>query len=157
MVETEVDEYKLNSEARQQSLRISLLDDEVIYMLLTNKDTGQRYSAQFGLPQLQEVCQAFSTVQTVLGALNILKETIEGGKIFLMEDPNQKSYEVNYDIIINNKQYPTFKVDLVIENENENQNEGRGDDDVQVLPPTFDHNGDKEAEEKYQNNTKNTT
>ena len=111
MVETEVDEYKLNSEGRQQSLHISLLDDEVIYMLLTNKDTGQRYSAQFGLPQLQEVCQAFSTVQTVLGALNILKETIETGKIFLMEEPNQKSYEVNYDIIIDNKQYPTFKVD----------------------------------------------
>ena len=157
MVETEVDEYKLNSEGRQQSLRISLLDDEVIYMLLTNKVTGQRYSAQFGLPQLQEVCQAFNTVQEVLGALNILKETIEAGKIFLMEDPNQKSYEVNYDITVNNKEYPTFKVDLVLENENENQNEGGGDDDVQVLPPTFDYNGDKEAEEKYRNNTKNTT
>ena len=157
MVETEVDEYKLNSEGRQQSLRISLLDDEVIYLLLTNKDTGQRYSAQFGLPQLQEVCQAFSTVQDVLGALNLLKETIEAGKIFLMEDPNQKSYEVNYDIIVDNKQYPTFKVDLLQEQENENQNEGGGNDDVQVLPPTFDYNGDKEAEEKYRNNTKNTT
>ena len=157
MVETEADEYKLNSEGRQQSLRISLLDEEVIYILLTNKVTGQRYSAQFGLPQLQEVCQAFSSVQSVLGALNLLKETIEAGKIFLMEDPNGKTYEVNYDIIVGNKQYPTFKVDLTLENEDMAQNEGGGDDDVQVLPPTFDYNGDREAEEKYRNNTKNTT
>ena len=151
MVESEVENYKLNSEGRQESLRISLIDNEVISMVLTNKVTQQKYSAQFGLPQLQEVCQAFSGVQTILQALNILKNTIESRKIEI--EPNENSIGVNYNIILDNREYPTFKVNLLLENENVKG----GEEDVHVLPPTFDYNGDKEAEEKYKNTTKNTT
>jgi len=153
MVESEINKYKLNSEGKQESLKISLIDDEVISMVLTNNVTQQRYSAQFGLLQLQEVCQAFSTVQTILQALNILKNTIESRKIELIEDPNEKLVEVNYNIILDNREYPTFKVNLLLENENEKG----GEEDVQILPPTFDYNGDREAEEKYKNTTENTT
>ena len=83
MVESEVDEYKLNSEDRQQSLRISLIDNEVISMVITDKVTHERYIAQFGLPQLQEVCAVFNSTETILDALNVLKNTIEAGKIVL--------------------------------------------------------------------------
>ena len=152
MVESEVDNYKFNLEGKQESLRISLIDEEVISMVLTNKMTQQRYSAQFGLLQLQEVCQAFSTVQAILQTLNILKNSIESEKIELIEEPNGKSIEVNYNIILDNRENPTFKVKLILDNQNE-----KDEDDVQVLPPTFDYNGDKEAEEKYKNTTKNTT
>jgi len=154
MVESDVDEYKLNSEDRQQSLRMSLIDNEVISMVLTNKETLQKYSAQFGLPQLQEVSKAFDSCKTILDALNILKSTIEAGRIMLTEDPQQNLIEVNYNISLATGEYPPFNVNLMLEDENGNEG---NDEDVQVLPPTFDYKGDKEAEERYKNTTKNTT
>ena len=38
MIETEADEYKLNSETHQQSLRISLINNEKIAMILINNN-----------------------------------------------------------------------------------------------------------------------
>ena len=163
MVESEVDEYKLNSEDRQQSLRISLIDNEVIYMVITDKVTHERYIAQFGLPQLQEVCAVFNSTETILDALNVLKNTIEAGKIVLTEDLKEKSIEVNYNISLTSGEESPFNVKLLLEEGAETQGtddgngDGGGEGDVQVLPPTFDYGGDKEAEEKYRNTTKDTT
>ena len=164
MVESEVDEYKLNSEDRQQSLRISLIDNEVISMVITNKVTHERYIAQFGLPQLQEVCAVFNSTETILDALNVLKNTIEAGKIVLTEDLKEKSIEVNYNISLTSGEESPFNVKLLPEEgvETQGTEDGNGDgggegDDVQVLPPTFDYGGDKEVEEKYRNTTKDTT
>ena len=160
MVESEVDEYKLNSDDRQQSLRISIIDNEVISMVLTNKVTHERYIAQFGLPQLQEVCAVFNSTETILDALNVLKNTIEAGKIVLTEDLKEKSIEVKYNISLASGEESPFNVNLLLEEGAEiqgNVDNGNGDDDVQVLPPTFDYGGDKEAEEKYRNTTKDTT
>jgi hypothetical protein len=165
MVESEVDEYKLNSDDRQQSLRISLIDNDVISMVLTNKVTHERYIAQFGLPQLQEVCAIFSSTETILDALNILKNTIEAGKIELTEDLKEKTIEVKYNISLPSGEESPFNVNLLLEEGGETQvnddgnanGVGGGEDDVQVLPPTFDYGGDKEAEEKYKNTTKDTT
>lgn len=163
MVESEVDEYKLNSEDRQQSLRISLIDNEVISMVITDKVTHERYIAQFGLPQLQEVCAVFNSTETILDALNVLKNTIEAGKIVLTEDLKEKSIEVNYNISLTSGEESPFNVKLLLQEGAETQGtddgngDGGGEDDVQVLPPTFDYGGDKEAEEKYRNTTKDTT
>ena len=165
MVESEVDEYKLNSDDRQQSLRISIIDNEVISMVLTNKVTHERYIAQFGLPQLQEVCAVFNSTETILDALNILKNTIEAGKIELTEDLKEKTIEVKYNISLPSGEESPFNVNLLLEEGGETQvnddgnanGVGGGEDDVQVLPPTFDYGGDKEAEEKYKNTTKDTT
>lgn len=157
MVESEVDEYKLNSDDRQQSLRMSLIDNEVISMVLTNKVTHERYIAQFGLPQLQEVCAVFNSTETILDALNVLKNTIEAGKIVLTEDLKEKSIEVKYNISLTSGEESPFNVNLLLEEGGENQGTEGGDDDVQVLPPTFDYRGDKEAEAKYRNTTSDTT
>jgi len=163
MVESEVDEYKLNSEDRQQSLRISLIDNEVISMVITDKVTHERYIAQFGLPQLQEVCAVFNSTETILDALNVLKNTIEAGNIVLTEDLKEKSIEVNYNISLTSGEESPFNVKLLLEEGAETQGtddgngDGGGEGDVQVLPPTFDYGGDKEAEEKYRNTTKDTT
>ena len=153
MVESEVDVYRLNSEDRQQSLRMSLIDNELISMVLTNKVTLERYSVQFGLPQLKEVSEVFNPITTILEGLNILKYTIDSGRIELTEDPQQNLIEVNFYVSLSNKNYPPFHVNLILEKENENEE----NEDVQILPPTFDYKGDKEVEAKYKNSTENTT
>ena len=40
MTETEADDYNLNSEGRQQTLHISLVNDKQIAMILINKITN---------------------------------------------------------------------------------------------------------------------
>ena len=76
MIETEVDEYKLNSETHQQSLHISLINNEKIAMILINKLTNQRYSSYLSLQSLKQLSQAFSKVNNIKDALTILKTTI---------------------------------------------------------------------------------
>ena len=163
MVESEVDEYKLNSEDRQQSLRISLIDNEVISMVITDKVTHERYIAQFGLPQLQEVCTVFNSTETILDALNVLKNTIEAGKIVLTEDLKEKSIEVNYNISLTSGEESPFNVKLLLEEGAETQGtddgngDGGGEGDVQVLPPTFDYGGlSRWNYQKYSSPSKNS-
>ena len=43
MTETEIDEYKLNSTGLQQSLKISLINNQQVAMTLINKNTNQQY------------------------------------------------------------------------------------------------------------------
>ena len=159
MAETEVDDYKLNTDDRKHSLRISLINNEQISMLLTNDDSNQRYTAFVVLDQLKEVCEAFNSMKTIQEALQLLKETIEAGNIMLTEDPEENAIELKYNIIIENQEYPPFDVKLELE-QGEGEGEGEnnnGEDDVQVLPPTFDYQGNKDAETKYGQTKDNTT
>ena len=75
MIETEVDEYKLNSTGREQSLKISLINNEKIAMILINKLTNERYSSYLSLQSLQKLTHAFDQVKTIQEALTILKNT----------------------------------------------------------------------------------
>ena len=150
MSETEVDVYKLNSEERQQSFRISIINNEQISMILTNITTDQKYTASVSLPQLRKVCQVFMSINNIKEAIQILKETIEGGNIELTEDPEKNIIELNYKVIIEDKEFPPFEIHLGLEKEN-------NEEEVQVLPPKFDYQGNKEAENKYGNTTDNTT
>ena len=122
MIETEVDEYKLNSETHQQSLHISLINNEKIAMILINKLTNQRYSSYLSLQSLRQLSQAFSKVNNIKDALTILKTTIESGNISLIEDTKDSSiYIITYEISLNSKKYPEFEVNLTLEESQTNE------------------------------------
>ncbi len=115
MIETEADEYKLNSETHQQSLRISLINNEKIAMILINKLTNQRYSSYLSLQNLKQLSQAFAKVNNIKDALTILKTTIESGNISLIEDTKDSSMSINYEITLDSMKYPEFEVNLTLE------------------------------------------
>ena len=122
MIETEVDEYKLNSETHQQSLHISLINNEKIAMILINKLTNQRYSSYLSLQSLKQLSQAFSKVNNIKDALTILKTTIESGNISLIEDTKDSSiYIITYEISLDSKKYPEFEVNLTLEESQNNE------------------------------------
>ena len=122
MIETEVDEYKLNSETHQQSLHISLINNEKIAMILINKLTNQRYSSYLSLQSLKQLSQAFSKVNNIKDALTILKTTIESGNISLIEDTKDSSiYIITYEISLDSKKYPEFEVNLTLEESQTNE------------------------------------
>ena len=150
MTETEVDEYKLNSTGRQQSLKISLINNQQIAMTLINKNTNQQYSSYLSLQSLQNLSQAFSNVKSIQEALSILKSTIESGNISLIEDTKDSSYSIVYEITTESGKYPEFEVNLNLE-------QSQADNSQQELPVTFDYQGNAEAEAKYGKSTKSTT
>ena len=150
MTETEVDEYKLNSTGRQQSLKISLINNQQVAMTLINKNTNQQYSSYLSLQSLQNLSQAFSDVKSIQEALSILKSTIESGNISLIEDTKDSSYSIVYEITTESGKYPEFEVNLNLE-------QSQADNSQQELPVTFDYQGNAEAEAKYGKSTKSTT
>jgi hypothetical protein len=115
MIETEADEYKLISETHQQSLHISLINNEKIAMILINKLTNQRYSSYLSLQNLKQLSQAFARVNNIKDALTILKTTIESGNISLIEDTKDSSMSINYEITLDSMKYPEFEVNLTLE------------------------------------------
>ena len=148
MVETEDDRYNMNSSERKQSLKVSLINNTKVSMVITDKETQQRYSALLSLPKLKKLSKAFLTIKKAKDALNIIKEGIESGKIMLSEDPNDNTIEIKYNL----KNFPPFDIKLKMEEppqENEIEQE--------VLPPKFDYKGNLEAEAKYGQSTENTT
>ena len=126
MIETEADEYKLNSETHQQSLRISLINNEKIAMILINKLTNQRYSSYLSLQNLKQLSQAFAKVNNIKDALTILKTTIESGNISLIEDTKDSSMSINYEITLDSMKYPEFEVNLTLEESQTNTPNEKG-------------------------------
>ena len=151
MEETEVDTYKLNTENTNQSLRISLINNEQISMIVENMTNNQKYTTLVTFPQLKKVCQIFSSLKNIQESLQLLKDTIESGNIMITEDAEENTIELRYNIILENEEEAPFDIQLALEKPN-NQEE-----DVQILPPKFDYQGNKEAESKYGNSTNNTT
>ena len=161
MEESEMDEYNLNSSERQQSLKISLINNELISMILTNKITKQKYSTFISLEGLNKLSKAFISSKTIKDALIIIKNTIESGKIVLEEDPKEKTIEITLNISLASGNYPPFNIKLYSqENLSEykiKEKENMNDFDIQELPATFDYQGNKELENRYGNITSNTT
>ena len=155
MTETEVDDYKLNSTGREQSLRVSIINNQQIALVLTNKQTNQRYSSYQTLQSLQKYSKAFNKVKTIQEALSILKNAIENGGMALTEDPKDSSMSINFEISLASGKYPEFEINLTEETPIENNNQNNNDQEE--LPPTFDYQGNLEAQAKYGNNTKGTT
>ena len=105
MVESEVDEYNLNTDERKQSLRLSLINNQQIAMALINNETRQTYLSLVTLPQLKKLCKGFSLTKTIKEALIIIKQAIESGKIMLDQDLKGNSIEINYKIPLQSKEY----------------------------------------------------
>ena len=152
MTETEEDDYKLNSDDSQRTFHISLINNNQIAMILTNITKNTRYSSYLSLQSLQNQCKAFIGVQTIKEALDILKSSIESGNISLAEDPKDSSISINYDINVPSGHYPDFEVEL-----NLDSNKINNDQEQEELPPTFDYQGNAEAEAKYGKKTSGTT
>ena len=147
-METEADDYKLNSTGRQQTLHVSLINIQQIALILINKLNNQRFSSYLTLEALRNLCKVFLQIQTIQEALTLLKNTIEAGRIALTEDSNELIL-LNFDIALASGHYPDFDVNLTLEKDTNN--------DQEVLPPKFDYQGNVEAEAKYGNNVNNTT
>jgi len=148
-MESEIDEYKLNSDDRKQTLKISIINNQQILMILLNEVTNQKYKAIISLSQLKQSSKAFLSTQTLKEALIILKNTIESGKIMITEDLKNNIIEIKYNISLASGE-TEFDINLVLD-ENINYN------NIQELPLAFDYQGNKEVEEKYGNMTKSTT
>ena len=151
MEESEVDTYKLNTEDTNQTLRISLINNEQISMILDNITNNQRYTTLVNLENLRKVCQVFSSTKNIQEALQILKNIIESGNIILTDDPQENKMEIRYNLVLENEEELPFDIELALEKQNNEEEE------AEVLPPEFDYQGNKEAESKYGNTTSNTT
>ncbi len=149
MMESEIDEYKLNSDDRKQTLKISIINNQQILMILLNEVNNQKYKAIISLSQLKQSSKAFMSTQTLKEAIKILKNTIESGKIMITEDLENNIIEIKYNISLASGE-TEFDINLILD-ENINYN------NIQELPLAFDYQGNKEVEEKYGNITKSTT
>ena len=115
MIETEVDEYRLSSEISKHSLHISLISNELIYMVITNKLTNKRYSSYLPLQTLKLLSEAFSNVNNIKEALTILKNTIESQNITLFVSTDDSSISVIFKISLDYMKFQEFEVNLTLE------------------------------------------
>ena len=171
MSETEIDEYKLDTnQNKNEILRVSLLNDRV-YMCITDLDKPEEtHNNIIRLEQFRNACEAFNKTKTIKEALNLIKSTIESGRILISEDEEAGNIDIKFNIRLGKKNYPPFVIGLPIdegsEDEeeeddeqiiNQSEEENKKQNNVEVLPPKFDYQGDIAAEAKYGQTTKNTT
>ena len=102
-------------------------------------------------------------------AFLLLADTIEAGNIFLIEQND--TINLKLTIKTEKEEYPAFNIELILDQEQNNDNEQIQQEQEQVpepeqkllknnfeiLPVKFDYQGNREAEEKYKDQTKNTT
>ena len=167
MAETEIDEYKLdtNQGKKHQTLRVSLINEELVSLVITEiNNTKEKYYNLIRLEQFRIACEAFDGTKTIKEALNLIKETIEGGRILLSVDEENKNIDIKFNITLKEKNYPPFVIGLPIGLPEEEEEEVKSDanikeneNDIEVLPTKFDYQGDIAAENKYGQSTKNTT
>jgi hypothetical protein len=180
MAETEVDEYKLdtNQGKKQHTLRVSLINDRVSLIIVNMNNKKEKYYNLIRLDQFRNACEAFDEIQTIKEALSLIKNTIENNHILISEDEEAKNIDIKFNVRIGKKNYPPFVIGLPIDDPEEEQVEQKiktqtkaqtdvqiptqtqvanKENDVEVLPTKFDYRGDKEAAAKYGQTTNNTT
>ena len=166
MSETEIEEYIIDTKEGKGhfTLRVSLFDERVKLLITAVERPNKKYYNLVRLSQLKEACVAFDKVSTIKDALIILKNNIESGNILISEE-NQDVIDVKFVLKIKGKTYPPFFIGLPIDNDPEPENnkientpqKNEEKNNYEVLPTTFDYQGDKEAELKYGKSTKSTT
>lgn len=154
MEESEVDEYNLNSDQRQQYLRICLINNEYISLILTNKETQEKFISKIYLSQAKSLSKAFNLCQSIKEAIDLIKNQIESGKLILIEDPKEKTIEMKFNISLASGDYPPFSLYLLLENND--KEEIKSGEDLEELSPSFDYQGNKEVEQRYENTDNNT-
>ena len=173
MVESEIDEYKLdtNQGKKDQTLRVSIVTDRICMLISNPKDLRERHINLITLQQLRDVCEIFNTTKTISEAAAVLKNAIENNLILYSEDEESGNVEIKFKISHGKKQYPPFVIPLPfdsdeddkyneskhqIEEEEEIQYATTNENEVEVLPTQYDYQGNKEAEAKYGKSDKNT-
>ena len=149
MEDDEYYEYNLSTEDKKQSLAVSLSDDNIAFILVNKSSENEKYSALVNLSQLKDKSEAFQTINSLKEALLLLTDIIESGNIFLTEEEN--AVDIKFNLKTEKEEYPPFDIELLLEKTEQDEK------NVEVLPTTFDYQGNKEAEEKYGKTTKNTT
>ena len=136
MVETDIEKYKLNYNNRNQSLKISIIDNQQILLELTYKDTLERYSNFLTISQLKALSKAFDSSKTIKDSFLLIKNTIESGNIVVVEDDNKKtSIEIQFNISLASIDYPSFEIMLRLEDNSSQEKEN--DQGIQNLPINY--------------------
>jgi hypothetical protein len=177
MVESEIDEYKLdtNQGKKDQTLRISIVTDRICMLISNPKDLRERYINLITLEQLRDVCPIFEKTQTISEAVAILKNAIETNHILYSEDEESGNVEIKFNISQGQTSFPPFVIPLPFDSdeedkqnvevaqmedenqtENETPHENENENDIEVLPTKYDYQGNKEAEAKYGKSDKST-
>ena len=129
MVETDIDKFALNFNDKHFSLKVSIFNNQQILLELTDKDTNKLYYNVTNVEQLKTVTTAFNSVLTIRDAYNIIRSTIEAGKIMLGESDNGGAVELEFHITLPTGTYPPFSILLYLSQDNV------GGLQVQTLPP----------------------
>ena len=148
-METEVDDYKLNSNGNQQTLHVSILDNTQICIILINNSNNQRFSNYLTLQSLRNLSKAFLQTQTIQEAITLIKNTIEAGGIGLIED-SKEIILLNLEIASSSGQYPDFDIKLTLE-------ENKVNNDKQEELASSNNQANTESEANYGNNTTDKT
>ena len=161
--------FNLSTQNKSQSLKISIIDDRISLILENESANNEIYYSEINLSQLQQVCKAFEKMNSLKEAFLLLADTIEAGNIFLIEQND--TINLKLTIKTEKEEYPAFNIELILDQEQNNDNEQIQQEQEQVqepeqkllknnfeiLPVKFDYQGNREAEEKYKDQTKNTT
>ena len=169
MAENDSFVFNLSAENKSQTLKISIIDDRISLILENKSANNEIYFSEINLSQLQQVCKAFEKMNSLKEAFLLLADTIEAGNIFLIEQND--TINLKLTIKTEKQEYPAFNIELILDQEQNNENEQIQQEQEQVqepeqnvlknnfeiLPVKFDYQGNREAEEKYGEQTKNTT
>ena len=123
MAETEVDEYKLdtNQGKKQHTLRVSLINDRVSLIIVNMNNKKEKYYNLIRLDQFRNACEAFDEIQTIKEALSLIKNTIENNHILISEDEEAKNIDIKFNVRIGKNNYPPFVIGLPIDDPEEEQ------------------------------------
>lgn len=99
MGETDVYEYNLNSEEKEQTLRLSIINNN-ISLNIRNNTGNEAYKALVSFSELRNKCKAFNSTSNLEEAIILLNNTIEAGNIFLTEDEQGTSIDLKFNIIL---------------------------------------------------------
>ena len=153
MTETYVDKYSLDCKVKSFSLKVCLFNNQQILLELTNKNGPEKYRKILSLEQLKDLSFAFYSAESIYNALQIIKNTVESGKIAVEEKLNESKVELELNIYIDSVEYPPFIINLLaVQNNGIYQNAN-----IQENPPIFNYHGNKELEAKYGNIDHDTT
>ena len=133
MIETDIDKFKLNSNDRELSLKVSIIDNQAVFMVLTNKTTQRKYTNLFSLQELKNLSKAFYSSASIKDASSIIKNTIESGRLMIEEDDKEKSIDIVLDISLASGNFPTFAIKLIEDSSSSQVKENPPD--IQQIPP----------------------
>jgi len=143
MTEAEVDRYSLDCKNKHLSLKVCLLDYEKILFELTNKQGPEMYKALLSTEELCDLCYVFYSSESINDTLELIKKTIESGKIALEEKTKESKIELELNISLDSVDYPSFIINLLLVN---NSSQAKGNS------PNYIYQENKDVENQYENN-----